>query len=387
LAAGGTVMAGETWDVVVIGAGVIGSFHAYFARLRGLRTLLIERGDLPTQASIRNFGMIVPSAMPPGDWLRRGLESAALYQQLAQQMPLDVNSCGTQYLATTPAETAVLEEFASIGPRQGYRCELLDARQSVARNPAVHPGNCKASLFFPDDLRIEPRSLFRTLIPWMVRTLGLVYLPRTVVVNVTCSDHLCQVTTADRQTQRARHVFVCPGADLRTLFPTEFASAALQLCKLQMLRTAPQPGLKLPISLSSGLTLRRYASFRICSSWARLETEAIDPELKRRGIHLLLVQDPEGRLVVGDSHEYGEGDFAPGLDATTEELILTEARRLFQVPHWNIVERWDGVYSLHPETELFTKTLSEGIHLVSKIGGKGMTTGPAVARESIERIS
>jgi len=255
------------------------------------------------------------------------------------------------------------------------------------RNPAVHRGTCRASLFFPDDLRLEPRTLFRTLIPWMVRTLDLVYVPRTVAVHVTHSDRLCQVTTADGQTHRARHVFVCSGADLRTLFPDEFTAAGLRACKLQMLRTAPQPGLTLPASLASGLTLRRYASFRICSNWNHLETEAVDPELTRRGIHLLLVQDREGRLIVGDSHEYSEGDFAPGLDAATEDWILTEARRLFTVPHWNITERWHGVYSLQPGSELFLKTLSEGIHLVTGIGGKGMTTGPAVARESIERIT
>jgi len=36
---------------------------------------------------------------------------------------------------------------------------------------------------------------------------------------------------------------------------------------------------------------------------------------------------------------------------------------------------------------LFHKTLEGCIHLITGIGGKGMTTGPAVARESIDRIA
>src|SRR5438270_13703396 len=81
-------MAESRWDVVVVGAGVLGTFHAYFACQRGLRTLLIERGTLPGQASVRNFGLVIPSGMEPGDWHRRGLESAAIYRLLAEQMPI-----------------------------------------------------------------------------------------------------------------------------------------------------------------------------------------------------------------------------------------------------------------------------------------------------------
>ena len=116
-----------------------------------------------------------------------------------------------------------------------------------------------------------------------------------------------------------------------------------------MKSTCFEPGPRLAVSLASGLTLRRYASFRICPSWAGLGDEAVNPEVSRRGIHLLLVQDARRRLVVGDSHEYGEGDFAPGIDTVTEHLILAEARRLFQVADWTIERRWHGVYSLHPE--------------------------------------
>src|SRR3954453_8687763 len=110
-------MAGDgTFDIVVIGAGVLGSFHAYFAGRRGLRTMLIERGDTPNEASVRNFGTIVPSAMTPGEWHRRGLETAALYRALTQELPPFVQTGGTQYLALTRGELSVLEEFSRIGP-------------------------------------------------------------------------------------------------------------------------------------------------------------------------------------------------------------------------------------------------------------------------------
>src|SRR5947209_12027558 len=110
----------RAWDVIVIGAGVLGTFHAYFAARKGLRTLLIERGDEPQEASVRNFGTLVPSAMTPGQWLDRANASIVIYKGLAAQVTLPLTCRGTQYLATTPAEFGVLEEFSRIGPPKGY---------------------------------------------------------------------------------------------------------------------------------------------------------------------------------------------------------------------------------------------------------------------------
>lgn len=374
------------WDVIVIGAGVLGTFHAYFACRHGLRTLLIERGEWPGEASARNFGMIIPSGMAPGAWHRRGLESAALYRRLAGEVPVRLHTGGTQYLATTPGEAVVLEEFARLGPGQGYRCELLDGQRSTALNPAIDPRHCLASLHFPDDLRLEPRALFRALIPWLVREQGCTYLPRTAVVGVTVHGEECHVTTADGQHHRARHVFVCNGSDLRTLFPERLAHADLIHCKLQLMRTEAQGATRLPTSLASGLSLRRYASFRLCPSWPRLEEEPADPEVLRRGIHVLLVQDEDGRVVVGDSHEYTAENPDDVLDNKTEALILAEAQQLVRLEHWRIAERWHGVYTLHPQRELYTETVAGRIHLVTGVGGKGMTTGPALAREAIGQL-
>src|SRR5262249_49776266 len=151
-----------------------------------------------------------------------------------------------------------------------------------------------------------------------------------------------RVEVADGTVFRARHAVVCGGADLRTLFPERFAG--LVRCKLLMLRTVPQPGACLPRTLASGLTLRRYPSFRICPCWACLETEPVDADVLQRGIHILFVQDADGSVVVGDSHAYAAGDLDEFLDRATEERILTEAGKLVRLANWTIAERWHGIY-------------------------------------------
>jgi glycine/D-amino acid oxidase-like deaminating enzyme len=100
-----------------------------------------------------------------------------------------------------------------------------------------------------------------------------------------------------------------------------------------------------------------------------------------------MVQDADGSVVVGDSHEYSAGDLDEVLNVRTEELILAEARKLVRLETWQIAERWHGVYGFPKDGELFRETLGGVIHLVTGIRGKGMTTGPAVARETIDLLA
>jgi glycine/D-amino acid oxidase-like deaminating enzyme len=99
-----------------------------------------------------------------------------------------------------------------------------------------------------------------------------------------------------------------------------------------------------------------------------------------------MVQDADGSFVVGDSHEYSTGDFNEVLDARTETLILQEARKLIRLASWEITERWHGVYGMPKDAELYRETIDGVIHLVTGIRGKGMTTGPAMARETIAAL-
>jgi D-hydroxyproline dehydrogenase subunit beta len=374
-----------TWDLIVVGAGILGTSHAYFAAREGWRVLLLERGDWPGEASVRNFGTLMAGSLL-GEWRRRGLESIAIYRELAPLAGFDFFPCGSLYQVTTPLEADVLQEFAQLAPRQGYCCELLEPNRAAALNPLLQPAHVRLALFFPEDARLEPRGLFRRWIPWLTRELPVEYRPATVAVQVWAKGGEACVRTAAGTEMHSRHVIVCNGSDLRSLFPDRFSATGFQRCKLQMLRTLPQPSLRLPMTVASGLTLRRYPAFSLSPSWTRLNAEPVAPGVREAGIHILMVQDPDGSFVVGDSHEYGIGDLSEILDSGVEALILAEARKLIHLPSWEIAQRWHGVYSMPRDAEIYRQTIDEVIHVVTGIRGKGMTTGPAVARESIEAL-
>jgi FAD dependent oxidoreductase TIGR03364 len=291
---------------------------------------------------------------------------------------------GTQYVAETELQDRVLQEFAQIAPQHGYHVSLLDQKQSLELNPSLQPSYTRSSVLFPDDLRFDPRTLPKLLLPWLAKERRVSYQPGTVATGVRINGDGCEITTTRGEQYFAKHVFICSGSDLQTLFP-EFLKP-LRYCKLQMMRTAPQPRVKLNASLGTGLTIRRYPAFSLAPSWQLLQEEGKGNELDRWGIHILIVQDPDTRLVLGDSHEYSETPFDESINPHIQKLILDETQRILKLDSTTLEQEWSGVYTIHPERDILRETIEGRIHLVTGIGGKGMTTSAGVAEANILKL-
>src|SRR6056297_1064159 len=94
-------------DLLVVGGGVLGAFHAYAAVERGLRVVLLERSAEPRGATVRNFGQVVPSGLNQV-WQPIGRESLRIYRQLQQRCDLSVRQLGSIYIASDEEECCLL---------------------------------------------------------------------------------------------------------------------------------------------------------------------------------------------------------------------------------------------------------------------------------------
>jgi len=88
-------MPGPNWDVVVVGGGLVGSAAAYHLAQRGLRTLLIEQGDLASGASGANFGNVQVQDAEFGLSLELTLRSYETFSSLEDEL-----ACGLGYQRT-----------------------------------------------------------------------------------------------------------------------------------------------------------------------------------------------------------------------------------------------------------------------------------------------
>jgi FAD dependent oxidoreductase TIGR03364 len=370
-------------DVIIVGGGIVGLAHAWAAVRRGKSVRVFERSSRAEGASIRNFGMIWPIGQPAGPCHATALRSRELWLELSKASGLWVNECGSIHLAHRPDERAVIDEFAQLAPALGYSARLMTAEEASKAAPAANPVGLLGGLWSPTELCVDPREASASVAGWLREQHGVEFHFHTLV---RAADER-GIETADGRRFGAARTIVCSGADFETLFPDVLAKSGLRRCKLQMLRTEPQPGgWRIGPHLASGLTLRHYHNFDVCESLAAVKRRVADemPELDRFGIHVMVSQNRLGEAVLGDSHEYNEA-ISPFDKAQIDELMLRELRAVFCLPSWTIAERWSGIYAKHASEPQFVAEPLPGVWIVTATGGAGMTMSFGLAEENWQR--
>jgi len=377
-------------DLIIVGGGILGAFHAYHALARGLRVRLFEKNRRPQGASVRNFGQIVPSGMKP-EWQRYGRKSLELYRQLHAEQDITARFEGSIYIASDEEEMTLLEELHEINRSNDYHSVLLDRKACLARYEGLRSDYCRGGLFFPEELSVDPRQMVGRVLDYLQREKGLAYHPGTLIVHAGEANGQCVVEDSRGGQYASEKVIICNGSDFQFLFPDLFEHSDLEVSKLQMIQTAPQPRQVIPGNVLTGWSIRRYESFRDCPSYPTIKTgEDEQAPWKKWGVHLLFKQAADGSVIIGDSHRYADASEADELgfdvEAGINAYLLAEAAKIFDLEDWTLQKEWLGFYSQSKREAVFRHTVDRHIHIVTGIGGKGMTTSAGFARESLQGI-
>jgi FAD dependent oxidoreductase TIGR03364 len=371
-------------DVAIVGAGVVGLAHAYLAARAGRRVVVFERNPAALGASVRNFGMIWPIGQPAGSLHQMALRSRELWLEVLGQAKLPFLRTGSLHAAYREDEAAVGREFSEKAPSLGYECGWLAAAEALERCGAIRPEGLLGALWSPTELTVDPRQVIAELPGFLAERYGVRFCFNTAVQRVESS----RVYASD-QVWDADLTIVASGDDFQTLFPECFRDSGITRCKLQMMRTVPQPGgWQLGPSLAFGLTFKHYPTFQICSSLAALKERIANEnaELDRWGIHVMVSQNANGELTIGDSHEYG---LAVSIFDKPEvsRLILEYASEYLRVPSLEIAQHWHGVYAKHPEHPFIRVAPESGVRVVTVTSGIGMTMSFGIAEQTLREVS
>jgi FAD dependent oxidoreductase TIGR03364 len=370
------------FDLAVVGAGILGLAHALAAVRRGLRVVVIDREAEAVGASVRNFGFVTVTGQQSGDCWRRAMRSRDVWAEVAPQAGIAIEHQGTLVPAQRPEAMAVLEAFARTD--MGAECRLLSAAALRAQHGAVLADrDWQGALWSPHERRVESRKAIPRLAAWLEGPKGVEFRRRTLVKAVEPG----RVVTTGGVIEAAK-VAVCPGDDLRTLFPEVIDRLGIGRCRLHMLKVMPADrGFRLPGSVMSDQSLVRYLG------WSELpETEALKVRLQAEqgewlaeGIHLIAVQGADGGLIVGDSHHY-EWSPSPFARGRVDDLILQEMHAVLRLPGARVVERWTGTYATLPDRLMISEAPAEGVRLVIVTSGTGASTGFAIGEETISEL-
>lgn len=380
-----------TYDIIIIGGGALGTFHAYHALKLGKSVLQLEKDNFPVGSTVRNFGQVVPSGMED-KWFEYGRTSTRIYNEIQAEHDITVRNNGSLYIASDDDEVQLLHELKAHYDGLNYASKLLSAGQINAKHPNIKKDYAKEALFFPSEVSVEPHLMIYRLQAFLDKKFDNYTITYNMpVIGCEPSANRVFAQTAKGEVFEGDKAIICNGYEFKLLFPELFASSGIVISKLQMMRTAPMPHINLEGNILTGLTTRRYESFEHhCPSFKNINTPAHYDELKKWGIHILFKKASDGTFIIGDSHEYADvnqfDELGYELKQHVNQLMLAEAERIVDFDVRNIQNYWAGYYPQHPSKHIVTHDIENRIHIRTAIGGKGMTASAGYALESLNAI-
>ncbi len=157
----------RSYDVAVVGAGIIGLAVAWRARGAGMSVLLVDRERAGAGTSRVAAGMLAPVAEADAterDLLALGLRSAAAWPRFAEEIEavtgIDVGyrTCGTMLVARDRDGAEATAREVELRRRLDLRVDPLVPSQARRLEPALAP-TLRAAAEFPDDHAVDPRRV------------------------------------------------------------------------------------------------------------------------------------------------------------------------------------------------------------------------------------
>jgi glycine/D-amino acid oxidase-like deaminating enzyme len=149
-------MTSATFDVAIIGAGIVGAACALECARAGLRVAVIESQVIGGGATATGMGHIVVMDDSAAQFALTHY-SQLLWRQLAAELPREVEyeECGTLWVAADDEEMAEVRRKRQFYESRGVAVEILDAQSLAEAEPRLRKG-LAGGLLVPRDSVIYP---------------------------------------------------------------------------------------------------------------------------------------------------------------------------------------------------------------------------------------
>jgi D-hydroxyproline dehydrogenase subunit beta len=149
-------MSSKTYDVVIIGAGIVGSACAAECANEGLTVAIVEAAIIGGGATAAGMGHLTVMDDSEAQFALTRY-SQQLWNQMSDALPREVehDACGTIWVAVDDEEMAEVRRKEKFFAERGVRTEILDAQSLAEAEPNLRPG-LVGGLRVPGDSVIYP---------------------------------------------------------------------------------------------------------------------------------------------------------------------------------------------------------------------------------------
>ncbi len=324
----------KTWDVIIVGGGIIGVSLAIALRKRGATVLVVERGEPGREASHAAGGMLVDCPLETPEPIQLlAKASAAMYPEFAREleiesgMKVDLRDKGTiLFLAGKHAGDS---EFAL--------ADVSELEPALAQRTADGPA------IYLHERSVDPRALTSAAIK-TARNRGVDFSSGDEVMAVSQSEGKVRGVTTNKTSFAAPKVVNCAGAWSGSIAPVAFP-------------TRPVKGQMLCLAMPSRTFLQHVV----------------------RTPQIYLIPRSDGRLLVGATVEEA------GFDKRTVPSTIQRQHRsaLELIPKLRdarILEDWAGLRPGTPDAlPILGKTATPGYYVATGHFRDGILLAPITA--------
>jgi len=347
----------HSFDVILLGAGIVGCACARECTQAGLRVAIIEPEVVGGGATAAGMGHLVAMDDSPAQ-LALTRYSRSLWMELLPQLPstVEYETRGTVWVAADAEEMDEVQAKYEIYAAAGVNSVILDAGELVLAEPNLRPG-CAGGLLVPEDAVIYPPTAASFFLQEAIRG-GAVLLQGHAAISVGNGT----VSLSNGAKYAAPHIVVATGADQRLL-----------------------PWLKMQRRKGHLLVTDRYPGF-LHHQLVELGYLKSAHKTTEDSVAFNIQPRQTGQLLIGSSRQFGNED--PAIDDNILRKMLDRACEYMPgLAHISGIRAWTGFRAATPDKlPLIGPTEDSSVFLAVGFEGLGITNAPGAARLVVDHL-
>ena len=369
----------KTYDVAVIGAGVIGTSCAYHLVKKGLSVALVDRNNVARGTSSHCDAVALIVDKQPGVDAAMGYASIQRFLELQNELDSDfeLHQRGCLYACDTEQEMEVAAQYARDMQADGYNVNALSPKELLEHEPFLAK-DLIGGLFSDIDLGLNPYKLCFAFVDTVLGK-GLDLYTYTNVTGVRLDG--------EKRVQ---------GVDTDQGFIP--CGKVVNACGVWSPEIGRMAGLESPVEPRKGVILVSAPSFKFCnqkvqefgymiSKFSNHECKR-DPELEKYEVSFVIEPTDANNVLIGSSRNFA------GYDISTEmEIIHVIAKRAIRfypiLKDLNCIRTYAGLRPFLADHLPLITQVDEvpGYYIATGHEGDGISMAPTTGRLISELIA